>query len=94
MLFHFPSEARLAIANVGEQSPRLLQANPTFPTFIDALALHLPPFVYGVCKVTTPAFPSLFIGELSLKSRHFLFSLFSYRKFLPKVEKSAKLCPA
>jgi hypothetical protein len=43
MLFHFPSEARLAIANAGEQSPRLLQANPTFPTFIDALALHLPP---------------------------------------------------
>jgi hypothetical protein len=36
MLLHFPSEARLAIANAGEQSPRLLQANPTFPTFIDA----------------------------------------------------------
>jgi hypothetical protein len=47
ILFHFPPEARLAIANAGEQSPRSLQANPTFPTFIDALVLHLPTLRLG-----------------------------------------------
>jgi hypothetical protein len=30
-------------------------------------------FVYGVCKATLPAFPFSFTGELSLKSRRFLF---------------------
>src|SRR5271155_2229446 len=55
MLLHFSSKARLAIANAGEQSPRLLQANPTFPTFIDASALHLLPLhLTASVKPSTP----------------------------------------
>ena len=84
---------RLAIANAGEQSPRLLQANPTFPTFIDALAFCLLPLhLTAPLKPTIPLFPLSFIGERTLKFCRFL--ILSYRKFLLKAEKSRDLTPA
>jgi hypothetical protein len=89
MLFHFPSEARLAIANAGEQSPRLLQANPTFPTFIDALGTSLAtsPF-YGVCKAIYSALPFYDEQDPQVVANT---PLFLYREF---PQKSRDLTPA
>ena len=91
MLLHFSSEARLAIANAGEQSPHLLQANPTFPTFIDASALHLLPLhLTASVKPSTP-FGFLFFPSDEPDPPLFVtFLFFSYLEFPHKEEKIAK----
>src|SRR5271155_4580828 len=91
MLLHFSSKARLAIANAGEQSPRLLQANPTFPTFIDASALHLLPLhLTASVKPFTP-FGFLFFPSDEPDPPLFVtFLFFSYLEFPHKEEKIAK----
>jgi hypothetical protein len=65
----------------------LLQANPTFPTFIDALALHLLPLSsYSVCKAIYPVWLS-FLSLRRTKPPVLLvtFPVFSYREFPQKV---------
>jgi hypothetical protein len=96
MLCHFPSEARLAIANAGEQSPYLLQANPTFPTFIDALALHLLPLHLTASVKPSTSFGFLFFPYDEPNLQLFVtFRVFSYREFpkksrnLPQLENAS-----
>jgi hypothetical protein len=97
--YHTVAKSSTPFSEVWHSGPRtLIRMTPSRldnPLFTDALALFLPPLRLQRCKATLSAFP-FFIYRRTVPQSFVVkgFHPFSYRKFLPKAEKSAKPYPA